>query len=154
PACYSLAVRRMLPLTQKLPRRLLALLLALSLFAPASSLGRGLFSCAMSGTLGRGGGRCPRAQPPGAAPAARRASAPAPPPGPAAGARAGHHRRGPAPSLLDEAGGKVPAAALVALLPFEPSPGSVAVATRHDARQSRGPPRGDPIFAQNCRWLI
>ncbi len=47
---------------QKLPRRLMALLLALVLLAPASSFGRILYSCGMSGRVSAGACCCQRAK--------------------------------------------------------------------------------------------
>lgn len=137
-----------------LPRRLFALLLALSLFVPASSVGKVLYSCAMSGKVSSGPCCChrakvreaaqERAQGLGATAKAERPEC----------CKAEEHRSGTAPSVVDDGGAKVPAAALVGLLPVELPSRLEAERFRFRLTQSRGPPRGDPIFATNCAFLI
>ena len=141
-------------LTQKLPRRLLALFLALSLFAPGSSFGQVLYRCVMSGKVSRGGCCCQRAKlREVAAERARGITRSAKAERPEC-CKAEDQRKNIAPSLVDEAGTHVQAAALVALLPIELPGRLVAERASVRAKQIRGPPPGEPLFAQHCSFLI
>lgn len=138
----------------RLPRRLFALLLALSLFVPAASFGKVLYSCAMSGKVSRGPCCCHRAKMREAAQErAHGLSGVAKAERPEC-CKAEEQRGGTAPSVLDDGGGQVQAAALVGLVPVEVGPQLEAESFRLRAAQSRGPPRGGPIFATNCAFLI
>jgi hypothetical protein len=140
--------------THRLVRKVLALLLALSLFVPASSFGKVLYSCAMSGKVSRGGCCCQRAKLHEAALERARGLLPAAKAERPECCKAEEQRGGTAPSLLDEGGAKVPAAALVGLLPVELPEQLAAEQVGLRATQIRGPPRGDPIFVRHCSLLI
>jgi len=131
----------------------MALLLALALFAPASSFGRVLYSCAMSGRVTAGACCCHRAKA-----QARRAEA-------NAGARSAaqlespgcckvdDNRRAVVPALLMEGDVSVLAASTVAWLPaFEPR-SLRSERARWLARSIRGPPPL-ALFVTHCSLLI
>jgi hypothetical protein len=146
--------RILVRLLARLPRRLFALLLAFSLFVPAASFGKVLYSCAMSGKVSRGPCCCHQAKMRDAARErahglSRVAKAERP-----ECCKAEEQRGGTAPSVLDDGGGQVQAAALVGLVPVELEPQLEAESFRLRAAQSRGPPRGEPIFVANCAFLI
>ena len=140
-------------LMQQLSRRLTALLLALVLFAPASSFGRILSSCGMSGRVTAGACCCHRAkaqaqraqQAAGTRPVAQVES-----PG---CCKVDDNRRAAVPASVVLVDVTVLAASAVALLPaFEPR------ALRSEqvswlAHSIRGPPPRS-VFVTNCSLLI
>ena len=144
----------MLPRAFHLPRRLLGLLLVLVLFAPASSFGRVLYSCGMSGKLSTDGCCCQKAK-------LREARAEA-----AAGLRrqakaerpsccTAEQQRGAAVSAsLVEAEAPISTASSATLLPIEPPVALVAAQQSFRARSIRGPPLGERVFIDNCAFLI
>lgn len=139
---------------RKLPRRLLALLVALSLFAPASGFGQVLYSCMMSGKVSRGGCCCHRARLHDAAQEHARGLRPAAKAERPECCRAEPQRGTAAPSALDDASTKVQTAALVGLLPVELPDSLAAERVSVLARSCRGPPRDLALFARNCALLI
>jgi hypothetical protein len=139
--------------TQNLPRRLTALLLALVLFAPASSFGRLLYSCGMTGRVTAGACCCHRAKV--KAQQAELAGGPRPAaqvetPG---CCRVDDNRRAAAPVSLSLTDTTVLAASAVAFVPaFEPQPLRAADVSWL-ARSSRGPPPTS-VFVTNCSLLL
>jgi hypothetical protein len=143
----------MLSPKQKLPRRLMALLLTLVLFAPASSFGRILYSCGMSGRVTAGACCCHRAkaqaqraeQAAGAQSAARVESASC--------CKVDDNRRVAVPAALLLAEATVLAAGEVGLEPaFEPR-ALTSEQVSWCARSIRGPPPLG-VYVTNCSLLI
>jgi hypothetical protein len=143
----------MLSPKHKLPRRLMALLLALVLFAPASNFGRLLYSCGMSGRVTAGACCCHRAkahahraeQAAGTRPAAQVESASC--------CKVDDNRRAAVPASLMLADATVLAAAEVALLPAFEARVLRSEQVSWLARSIRGPPPLG-VFITNCSLLI
>jgi len=140
-------------LMQQLPRRLTALLLALVLFAPASSFGKILSSCGMSGRVTAGACCCHRAkaqaqraeQAAGTLPAAQVES-----PG---CCKVDDNRRAAVPASLVLADATVLAAPAVAFLPAFGPRGLLSEQVSWLAHSIRGPPPLG-VFVTNCSLLI
>lgn len=138
---------------QKLPRRLTALLLALVLFAPASSFGRILYSCGMTGRVTAGACCCHRAKgkvheaelASGQSPAAKAES-----PG---CCKVDDNRRAALTASLLLTDGTVFAAAPLGLVPAHEARALTSEQVSWLAHAIRGPPPA-PAFVTNCRWLI
>jgi hypothetical protein len=138
---------------QKLPRRLTALLLALVLFAPASSFGRLLYSCGMTGRVTAGACCCHRAKAKAqrAELAAReRPAAKVESPG---CCKVDDNRRNAVPASLMLAEAMVLAAAPSALVPAREAQTLTSEQVSCLAHSIRGPPLAE-AFVANCRWLI
>jgi hypothetical protein len=137
----------------KLPRRLTALLLALALFAPASSFGRILYSCGMSGRVTAGACCCHRAKAHAQHAELAAGQRPAPQAESPGCCKVDDNRRAAVPASLVLADVTVLAASAVALLPaFEPR----AVTSEQVswlAHSIRGPPPLG-VFVTNCSLLI
>lgn len=134
-------------------RRLLALLLALSLFAPGSSFGQVLYSCIMSGKVS-GACCCQRAKQRQLALERARGVSPAAKAERPDCCKVEDHRRSAVPSLIDDPARQVASAALSEVLPIVVPDRLVAERASVRAKQIRGPPRGAPLFARNCVFLI
>jgi hypothetical protein len=139
--------------TPKLSRRLTALLLALVLLAPASSFGRILYSCGMTGRVTAGACCCHRAKAQARQAeqvAGQRRSAQVESPG---CCKTDDNRRAAVPGSLLVADARVLAAAAVALVPACEPRALLSEQVSWLAHSIRGPPSLGVFFA-NCSLLI
>ena len=133
-------------------RRLVALLIALVLFAPGSAFSRVLYACSMSGEVSAGPCCCHKAK-------LAKARAEKDHPAPTRVERAAccevqEQQRATSVASHGTAEVQVLAAAPVSLLPaIEPSAAASNV-MRPLPHTARGPPRSLPVYVTNCSLLI
>jgi hypothetical protein len=138
---------------QNLPRRVTALLLALVLFAPASSFGRLLYSCGMTGRVTAGVCCCHRAKAKAKQAELAAGLRPAAQVENSGCCRVDDNRRAAALASLSLTDTTVSAASPVAFVPaFEPQP-LLATEVGRITRSSRGPPPSS-VFVTNCSLLL